>query len=219
MWDDRYGTGDYLFGTEPSRFLKHNADLLQVGDRALAIADGEGRNSVFMAGKGLRVTAMDSSAVGMEKARRLAAERGVEVDFRLADLQDWDWEATRYDVIAAIFIQFADPAFRAEIFDGLERALMPGGLLMLHGYTPKQIEHGTGGPPVPELLYTRDMLADRFGDWDIVRLEEYEAELHEGRGHSGMSALIDLIARRPIFDCRCRGTSRARNGATERGAE
>ena len=219
MWDDRYGTRDYLFGTEPSRFLKHNADLLQVGDKALAVADGEGRNSVFMAGKGLRVTAMDSSAVGLEKARRLAAERGVEVDFRLADLQDWDWEATRYDVIAAIFIQFANPAFRAEIFDGMERALMPGGLLMLHGYTPKQIEHGTGGPPVPEQLYTSDMLAHRFGDWDIVRLEEYEVELHEGKGHSGMSALIDLIARRPKWDCRCHGTIRARKRAVDRRAE
>lgn len=219
MWDERYGNEDYLFGTEPSRFLKHNSDLLQVGGMALAVADGEGRNSVFMAERGLRVTAMDSSAVGMEKARRLAAERGVEVDFMLADLQDWDWEATRYDVIAAIFIQFADPAFRAEIFDGMERALMPGGLLMLHGYTPKQIEHGTGGPPVPEQLYTRDMLTDRFGDWDIVRLEEYEAELDEGTGHSGMSALIDLIARRPTLDCRCRGTSRARKGAADRREE
>ena len=219
MWDEKYGIKDYLYGTEPSRFLKHNSDVLQVGDKALAIADGEGRNSVFMAEKGLQVTAMDSSAVGMEKARRLAAERGVEVDFRLADLQDWDWEANQYDVVAAIFIQFADPAFRAEIFDGMERALMPGSLLMLHGYTPKQIEYGTGGPPVPELLYTRDMLTDRFGDWDIVRLEEYETELHEGPGHSGMSALIDLIARRPIRNCRFRGTSRARESATDRRAE
>ena len=198
MWDERYGNKDYLFGTEPSLFLKHNSDVLQVGDKALAVADGEGRNSVFMAENGLQVTAMDSSAVGMKKARRLAAERGVKVDFRLADLQDWDWEATQYDVVAAIFIQFADPDFRAEIFDGMERALMPGGLLMLHGYTPKQIEYGTGGPPVPEQLYTRDMLADWFGDWDIIRLEEYEAELQEGTGHSGMSALIDLIARRPF---------------------
>lgn len=198
MWDKRYDTQDYVYGTEPSRFLKLNTELLHAGDIALAVADGEGRNSVFMAEQGLNVTAVDSSSVGLEKARRLAADRGAKVDFRLADLRDWDWDATQYDVVAAIFIQFADPAFRAEIFDGMERALKPGGLLMLHGYTPKQLEYGTGGPPVPELLYTRDMLAKRFGNWDVLRLEDYEAELQEGPGHSGMSALIDLMARRRI---------------------
>ena len=197
MWDQRYDTTDYLFGTEPSRFLKLNAEFLRAGDTALAVADGEGRNSVFMAELGLQVVAMDSSPVALEKARRLAAERGVDVDFRLADLRDWDWEADRFDVVVAVFIQFADPLFRAEIFDGLERALKPGGLLLLHGYTPVQVEYGTGGPPNPEQMYTRQMLAGRFGAWDIIRLEEYEAELQEGAGHSGMSALIDLIARRP----------------------
>lgn len=197
MWDKRYDTEDYVYGTEPSRFLKLNSEYLNAGDTVLAVADGEGRNSVFMAEQGLNVTAMDSSSVGLEKARRLAKERKVNVDFQLADLRVYDWGATEYDVVAAIFIQFADPAFRAEIFDGMERALKPGGVLMLHGYTPKQIEYGTGGPPVPELLYTRDMLADRFARWEILRLEDYEAELQEGPGHSGKSALIDLIARRP----------------------
>lgn len=198
MWDKRYDTQDYIYGTEPSRFLKHNAGLFRAGETALAVADGEGRNSVFMAEQGLNVTAMDSSSVGLEKARRLAAARGADVDFRCADLRNWDWEAVQYDVVAAIFIQFADPAFRAEIFEGMARAVKPGGLLMLHGYTPKQIQFGTGGPAVPELLYTRDLLHEHFGDWDIVRLEEYEAELSEGPGHSGQSALIDLIARRPM---------------------
>lgn len=196
MWDQRYDTSDYVYGTRPSRFFEHNESYLKAGDHALAVADGEGRNSVYLAQKGLRVTAMDSSAVGLGKARRLAAERGVDVDFQHADLRNWDWDATQYDLVAAAFIQFADPAFRAEIFNGMERALKPGGLLMLHGYTPKQIEYGTGGPGSPELLYTRDMLADRFADWDILRLEDYEAELQEGAGHSGRSALIDLIARR-----------------------
>lgn len=197
MWDKRYDTEDYVYGTEPSRFLQLNSEHLNAGDNVLAVADGEGRNSVFMAQKGLNVTAMDSSSVGLEKARRLAKERNVTVDFQLADMKGHDWDAKRYDAVAAIFIQFADPAFRAEIFDGIERALKPGGVLMLHGYTPKQIEYGTGGPPVPELLYTRDMLAERFDDWEILRLEDYEAELKEGPGHSGKSALIDLIARWP----------------------
>ena len=197
MWDKRYDTETYVYGTEPSRFLKLNTEFLTGADTVLAVADGEGRNSVFLAEQGLNVTAMDSSSVGLEKARRLAQERGVQVDFQLADLKGYDWDGAQYDVVAAIFIQFADPAFRAEIFDGMERVLKPGGMLMLHGYTPKQIEYGTGGPPVPELLYTRDMLADRFSDWEVIRLEEYEAELQEGPGHSGRSALIDLIAKRP----------------------
>lgn len=197
MWDKRYDTETYVYGTEPSRFLKLNTEFLTGADTVLAVADGEGRNSVFLAEQGLNVTAMDSSSVGLEKARRLAQERGVQVDFQLADLKGYDWDGAQYDVVAAIFIQFADPAFRAEIFDGMERVLKTGGMLMLHGYTPKQIEYGTGGPPVPELLYTRDMLADRFSDWEVIRLEEYEAELQEGPGHSGRSALIDLIAKRP----------------------
>lgn len=197
MWDQRYDTEEYVYGTEPSRFLKLNLEYLNAGDRVLAVADGEGRNSVFMAEQGLNVTAMDSSSVGLEKARRLAKKRDVNVDFQLADLKVYDWGATEYDVVAAIFIQFADPAFRTEIFDGMERALKPGGVLMLHGYTPKQIEFGTGGPPVSELLYTRNMLAAQFAGWQIIRLEEYEAELQEGPGHSGKSALVDLIARRP----------------------
>jgi SAM-dependent methyltransferase len=199
MWDQRYATDAYVYGTAPSAFLQRSADLLRPGEEALAVADGEGRNSVFMAQKGLQVTAMDSSAVGLEKARRLADAKGVYVDFRLGDLKTWEWTSAKYDVVAAIFIQFANPAFRAEIFDGIERTLKPGGLLLLHGYTPSQIELGTGGPPIAENLYTKDLLAERFGDWDIIRLGEYETELREGAGHSGPSALIDLIARRPIL--------------------
>jgi SAM-dependent methyltransferase len=140
---------------------------------------------------------MDSSEKGLEKARRLAAEKEVAVDFRLADLKSWPWEPDAYDVVAAIFIQFAAPEFREEIFDGIERTLKPGGLLLLHGYTPRQLAYGTGGPSAVENLYEPDMLRQRFGSWDILRLEEYTAELAEGAGHSGTSALIDLIARKP----------------------
>ncbi|WP_417770620.1 SAM-dependent methyltransferase, partial [Stappia sp.] len=156
-----------------------------------------GRNSVFLAERGLDVVAMDSSDVGLDKARRLARDRGVTVDFRLADLDEWDWREAAFDVVAAIFIQFAGPAFRAQIFDGIERTLKPGGVLLLHGYTPEQLNHGTGGPPHAENMYTREMLADRFADWQIERLEAYEEELREGSHHSGRSALIDLVAHRP----------------------
>lgn len=196
-WDQRYDRPDFLFGAEPSLFLRNHADLLVPGLKVLAVADGEGRNSVFMAQKGCNVVAMDSSSVGLEKARRLAADKGVAVDFRVADLRTWEWEAAVFDMVAAIFIQFAEPAFRAEIFAGMKRSVKPGGTILLHGYTPKQVEYGTGGPPLPELMYTSALLEDAFGNFDIVELSEYEAELSEGSGHSGQSALIDLVARRP----------------------
>jgi 2-polyprenyl-3-methyl-5-hydroxy-6-metoxy-1,4-benzoquinol methylase len=198
-WDQRYDRDDYLFGTEPAEFLKSHKGLLEQsqGKTALSVADGEGRNSVYLAQHGLHVTAMDASPVGMEKARKLAAANDVSIDFQLADLRQWDWGAQQYDMVVAIFIQFADPAFRAEIFDGMKRALKPGGTILLHGYTPKQIDYKTGGPGVLENLYTEDMLRDTFGDMQISQLTAYDKEIHEGPGHSGISALIDLIATKP----------------------
>ncbi len=196
MWNKRYSQPGFLFGTAPARFLAENASYLIPGQTALAVADGEGRNSVFMAEKGLQVTATDSSDVAIDKARGLAAARSVSVDYRLADLHDWDWQAEQYDLVAAIFIQFADPPFRDRIFQGMKKTLKPGGVLLLHGYRPKQLEYGTGGPPIAENMYEVDLLQSAFGDMDILRLKAYDREVEEGRGHSGMSALIDLIARK-----------------------
>lgn len=200
MWDTRYDREDYLFGTAPADFLVSHAELLSqnAGKTALAVADGEGRNSVFMAQQGLRVTAMDNSKVGLEKARALANSTGVSVDFEVADLKTWNWDERTYDLVVAIFIQFADPAFRAQIFDGMKRAVKPGGLILLHGYTPKQIDYGTGGPGVVENLYTEDLLQDAFDDFEIEKLIAYDKEISEGSGHSGLSALIDLVARKPV---------------------
>ncbi len=197
MWDQKFDQPDYVYGTEPSQFLRNRAEWLEPGMRALAIADGEGRNSVFLAEQGCDVTAMDSSAVGLAKARRLAAARDVSIAFQHADLRDWAWAPAQYDLVAAIFIQFADPVFRSEIFAGIRQTLRPGGLLLLHGYTPKQIAYGTGGPPLAELLYTREMLRTAFDGMELIDLVEYDADLDEGPGHSGRSALIDLVARRP----------------------
>lgn len=197
MWNDRYDTKDFIFGKAPSQFLVAQQDYLKPGLTALAVADGEGRNSVFMAEKGLAVTAMEAAPNAIAKGRALAAERGVSVNFVEADIFEWDWEATGFDIVAAIFIQFMGPDERPGVFDGMKRAVKPGGLLMLHGYTPKQIEYGTGGPGKVENLYTEDLLANAVAGWEILRLESYEADLDEGPGHSGRSALIDLIARKP----------------------
>ncbi|WP_366555088.1 SAM-dependent methyltransferase [Aquibaculum sediminis] len=197
MWDERYAGEEFLFGTEPAAFLQAQAHLLVPSQKALAVADGEGRNSVFLAQKGLSVTAMDNSEVGVAKARRLALERGVSVDFKVADILTWDWTPEAYDLVVAIFIQFLAPGDRESVFASMKRSLRSGGRLLLHGYRPEQVDYGTGGPPHRENMYTEALLRAQFGDWEIERLASYEADIQEGRGHAGRSALIDLVARKP----------------------
>lgn len=197
MWNERFATEEFVFGKAPSQFLVAQQAYLEPGMTALAVADGEGRNSVYMAEKGLSVTAMEAAPNAIAKGRALAADRGVEVDFVEADIFAWDWDAVQFDLVAGIFFQFMGAEARAGVFDGMKRAVKPGGLMMIHGYTPKQLDYGTGGPKDEENLYTEALLADAFDGWEILRLEAYEAELDEGAGHAGMSALIDLIARKP----------------------
>jgi cyclopropane fatty-acyl-phospholipid synthase-like methyltransferase len=160
------------------------------------VADGEGRNGVWLAEQGLAVLSVDSSPVGLEKARKLAQQRGVMMQFEEADLAAWNWGEARFDVVAAIFIQFAPPGLRETMFEQIKRCLKPGGLLLLQGYTPRQLEYRTGGPSQAENLYTEAMLRTAFGDMEILQLDEHDAVIHEGAGHAGMSALIDLVARK-----------------------
>jgi cyclopropane fatty-acyl-phospholipid synthase-like methyltransferase len=195
MWDERYAIEDYLFGTEPNAFLVTQRHLLKPGASVLAVADGEGRNGVWLAEHDLRVLSVDSSVVAQNKARALAQQRGVALDFELADLLQWQWGENRFDVIVAIFIQFAAPEQREQIFAKLKRSLKPGGLLLLQGYTPRQLEYGTGGPPNAENLYTEPMLRGAFADMEILYLREHDDLVSEGAGHSGMSALIDMVAK------------------------
>jgi 2-polyprenyl-3-methyl-5-hydroxy-6-metoxy-1,4-benzoquinol methylase len=196
-WNGRFSAPEYIFGTEPNRFLASKKDLLRAGQRALCVADGEGRNSVWLAEQGLEVSAFDFSPVGVEKARRLAAARGVIVAYQAASVYDFAWPKARFDLVAAIFVQFADPAMRSFMFERISRALRPGGLLLLEGYTPKQLEYRTGGPSRVENLYSEEMLREAFKDLHILELRQYEAELVEGASHAGRSALIDLVARKP----------------------
>jgi SAM-dependent methyltransferase len=196
-WNARYGREDYHFGEAPNAFLRDHARLLAAGQSALCVADGEGRNSVFLAERGVAVTAFDFSPVAVAKAERLAAARGVVVDFRLGDIYAWDWTAATYDAVIAIFIQFMSPGDRDAVFAGMKAAVKPGGLLLLQGYRPEQIEYGTGGPPRRENMYTADWLASQFSDWDVVGIDVHDDEIHEGQGHRGVSALIDLVATKP----------------------
>ena len=193
-WQERYATAEYRFGTAPNAFLAAQAKLLPKSGKALAIADGEGRNGVFLAERGLDVLSLDFSPNGQAKARKLAASRGVSIRTEQADVINWSYPAETYDVVAAIFFQFASPPDRAKIFAGIKRTLKKGGLLLLEGYGPKQLEYKTGGPGVLENLYTRAILEQAFGDFASCDIREYDAELHEGAGHGGMSALVDLVA-------------------------
>jgi SAM-dependent methyltransferase len=195
-WNRRFEAEGYLFGTEPNAWLREHAHVWQPGQRVLCVADGEGRNSAWLAGQGLAVDAFDIAETGVAKARRLAAQQGVHVNYAVADCDALAWPEALYDGVAAIFVQFADPAVRARLFANIQRCLKPGGTLLLQGYTPRQLEYKTGGPPLASHLYTPELLCEAFTQLQIGELREYEAEVAEGTGHRGHSALIGMVARR-----------------------
>ncbi|MFI4986804.1 MAG: SAM-dependent methyltransferase [Alphaproteobacteria bacterium] len=195
-WNQRFAADGYLFGKEPNRFVAAHAHLLQPGQKLLAIADGEGRNGVWLAERGLEVHAIDFSPNALAKARLLAAERKVTLAIEEADLARWSWPTQHFDAVLAVFIQFAGPSLRETIFAGIKKSLKPGGLLLLHGYRPEQLAYRTGGPPDVEKLYSEELLRASFADMDVLELRSYDETIHEGSGHNGPSALIDLVARK-----------------------
>jgi len=204
IWNERYAGDEYHFGTEPNAFLVSQQNRLKPGMHCLAVADGEGRNGVWLAQQGLDVLSVDSSSVALEKAKKLAHQRGVTMKFEKVDLMQSDLPVlssveggtNKFDLVAAIFIQFAPPGLREQMFAYIKRCLKPGGLLLLQGYTPRQLEFKTGGPSQAENLYTEALLRKEFSDMDILHLHEHDDIIREGSGHSGMSALIDLVARK-----------------------
>jgi cyclopropane fatty-acyl-phospholipid synthase-like methyltransferase len=197
-WNSRFEAAEgYLFGTEPNLYLKSQVQRLRPGGRVLCVADGDGRNSVWLARQGFGVDAFDIADVGVRKAQAMAHEAGVAVNHQVADAETWAWPQARYDAVVAIFIQFADPAQRARLFARMAAALVPGGVLVLQGYTPRQLEFKTGGPPLLSHLYTEALLRDAFASLQIDELVVYEADLAEGTQHHGRSALVGLVARRP----------------------
>jgi len=197
FWDKRFSQPEYVFGKEPNAFLKNQVPkYMKSGDSALCVADGEGRNSVWLAKQGMAVEAFDISPVAIEKAKQLAKDKQVSVALSVASTHDWLWKPNHYDLVAAIFIQFATPNMRVEIFAQIRDSLKSGGYLILQGYTPKQLDYKTGGPPSIDHLYTTELIQDLLKGMQICNWQEYEAEIHEGDGHHGMSALMGVVARK-----------------------
>jgi SAM-dependent methyltransferase len=195
-WEGRFAAPDYIFGKGPNYFLAACKPLLPRSGRALAVADGEGRNGVWLAEQGLEVVSIDFSPSAQEKARALARERGVALAVEQVDVHDWSYPPAAFDVVAEIFTQFSTPAERARKWEGMRRTLKPGGLLIIAGYRPKQLEYGTGGPKAVENLYTSAMLGAAFGDFRDLHIVEEDLEMHEGTAHAGMSAVINFSARK-----------------------
>jgi 2-polyprenyl-3-methyl-5-hydroxy-6-metoxy-1,4-benzoquinol methylase len=196
FWNERYGEEDFAYGTEPNRFLSTCTDYLKPGMKALAVADGEGRNGVWLAEHGLEVTTVDYSESGVEKSNKLAAERGVTINALCADLNEWQFPENEYDLIVSIFAHFP-PELRKKVHNGILTALKPGGHLILESYHPRQLEFKTGGPPVAEMMYSIDTLEEDFPGAEIVKLEDLDVEVVEGKYHFGMGAVTRLILRKP----------------------
>lgn len=202
-WDERYRSvgEDYLFGKAPNEYLATKVAHFSPGQKAICLADGEGRNSVWLARLGLEVTAVEQSLTALRKAERLAAEEGVPVAFRQGDMLAEDWPAAgdhrQYDWVVAIFVQFVDASRRVKQFRDLKALCKPGGRILLMGYTPRQLEYGTGGPSEIGNLYTPELLEEAFRDWHVEELRAYEKVLDEGIRHRGLSAVIGMVARSP----------------------
>ena len=194
-WDERYSIDEYLFGTEPAKALLRNEEHLVSGGTTLVIADGEGRNSVYLAKKGFQVTATDNSIVANRKAKSLAVIENVQVDYRLEDFFDINWSEKNYDNVIGICFQFVPHHLIDNVLMDLRSATKKGGTLLIHGYTPTQLKYGTGGPKDKSLMYTKNTFTNLFHESEIFKLEEYEAIINEGVGHSGLSAMIDFIAK------------------------
>lgn len=195
MWDERFSAEHYVYGKEPNAFLEENVDRLP-GRKVLCLAEGEGRNAVFLAGHGFSVTAVDASAVGLEKARRLAAERGVEIHTVHADLEDYALGVDRWDAIVSIFCHVLPP-LRRKVHAQVPAALRRGGVFLLEGYTAAQLQHSTGGPRDIARLMSAEQLQEELAPLEFPCLREVEREVVEGAHHTGLGAVVQVIARRP----------------------
>jgi SAM-dependent methyltransferase len=195
MWDERYDTAEYVYGTEPNDFLASVIAQLPAG-RTLCIAEGEGRNAVLLAEHGHEVVAVDASAVGLEKASRLASERGVKITTVVEDLARFDIEPVSWDAIVSIFAH-VPPGIRIPLHKKIVQGLRRGGMLVLEAYTPEQIKLGTGGPPVAEMTMSLQALTEELDGLVFKHAMELERDVIEGRFHTGIGAVVQVVAVKP----------------------
>ncbi|WNO10687.1 class I SAM-dependent methyltransferase [Teredinibacter sp. KSP-S5-2] len=194
MWDEKYNSQEYIYGTEPNIFLKNNYAKIPSG-KVLCLAEGEGRNAVFLAKQGYSVTAVDSSRVGLEKAERLAKENGVTIELIHEDLGRYDIGINQWDGIVSIFCHLPE-SVRKQIHSNILSALKCDGVFLLEAYTPEQLKYGTGGPPVKELMLSKQIISNELKGLIFSHLIELEREVMEGSHHNGVGAVVQAIGRK-----------------------
>jgi SAM-dependent methyltransferase len=195
-WDERYARQEYIYGTEPNKFLKEQLSLLKPG-RILFPAEGEGRNAVFAASIGWETDAFDQSVEGQRKAIKLATHKGVSIDYYIQSLNDWNPEPDQYDCIALIFVHLPE-GLRQQVHNAVIRSLKPGGTLLLEAFTLNQLPRTSGGPKTAELLFTRELIVSDFKELIFTEFAETQTTLNEGPLHQGLADVIQLTALKPI---------------------
>ncbi|HUL55321.1 MAG TPA: class I SAM-dependent methyltransferase [Opitutaceae bacterium] len=195
LWNQRYAREDYVYGTAPNEFVAESAPRIPPGP-VLCLAEGEGRNAVYLAARGHAVTAVDQSDVALAKARRLAAARGVMIETVVADIAAFPITPGAWAGIVSIWAHLP-PAPRREVHARVVRGLQPGGAFLLEAYTPAQLAFDTGGPRSVELLMTAAQLRGELAGLDLEILREVERDVREGTAHTGRAAVVQVLARRP----------------------
>ena len=191
MWDQEYDTEDYVYGKQPNDFLMECYTTIPKG-KVLLLAEGEGRNAVFLAKQGYSVTAVDISSVGLEKAEKLAAENNVNIDAICEDLETFDLGEKKWDGIVSISCHLP-PELRRHLYTRIERALKPSGVFFLEGYRPEQLKFKTGGPPLAEMMTSKETLVKELPNLEFNHLKEVDREVNEGINHHGMGAVTQAI--------------------------
>ncbi|QEG01568.1 tellurite resistance protein TehB [Stieleria maiorica] len=192
-WNARFSETEFAYGTEPNSFLAKNAHLLV--DPVLSIAEGEGRNAVFLATQGLRVHAVDGSDVGLAKAAKLAANSGVSISTEVADLNDFQPEPQTYGGVVSIFAHLPN-SIRDSLYPLLVQSLKPGGILILEAYSENQRDRGTGGPGELDLLMTCTKIERELPGLETILLQETQREVVEGKYHTGVASVIQFIGKK-----------------------
>jgi len=196
MWDERYRAEEYAYGKTPNEFLEANVSSIPKG-RVLSLAEGEGRNAVFLAKQGYSVTAVDASPTGLSKARKLAEESGAVVEFIQADLADYDLGENKWDGIVSIFCPLPS-SIRKQLHKKVEAGLKRGGVFLLEAYTPDQLKYGTGGGNSVDVMQTTESLRLELAGLRFSHLVELEREVIEGIYHTGIGAVVQAIASKEI---------------------